>query len=99
MKIRIKAKVVPQPCTFRERCQGACDWCKTHDYSEACVPMLQEEIKLLTGSLPRYSLEELAPKICNSFTAEECDKCPAELYCRPGHNGMLEWLRKVVRNG
>ena len=43
-KIRIKARVVPQPCRYRDTCSGACDWCKTHDYSEACVPMLQKEV-------------------------------------------------------
>lgn len=43
-----------------------------------------------------YTLEELAKKICDSIPAEECDHCPATLYCRTGHNGMLDWLKKVL---
>lgn len=44
------------------------------------------------------TLEELAKKLCSSFTADECvDKCPAAEYCRHGHNGMLDWLRKVLK--
>lgn len=34
-----------EPCRFRDCCVGACEWCKSHDYSEACVPMLQETLK------------------------------------------------------
>ena len=43
------------------------------------------------------TLQELAQKICNSFSADDCDeKCPAAEHCRHGHNGMTDWLRKVV---
>ncbi len=45
--VRIKARVVPQPCQYRNRCVGACEWCETHDYSEACVPLLQARCKQL----------------------------------------------------
>ena len=41
---KIHAKVVPQPCPFRSYCPGACDWCETHDYSEACVPLLVQRV-------------------------------------------------------
>jgi predicted nucleic acid-binding Zn-ribbon protein len=34
-----------EPCRFKDTCIGACEWCKSHDYSEACVPMLQAEIE------------------------------------------------------
>lgn len=43
-------------------------------------------------------LEELARKICNSYTAEACDKCPALDYCYDGHNGMADWLQEVIGN-
>lgn len=38
-KVRIKARVVQQPCQFRGICPSPCDWCNTHSYSEACVPV------------------------------------------------------------
>lgn len=50
------------------------------------------------------TLEELAATICNSISNEKDDcagcydgSCPADAYCRHGHNGMLDWLRKVTR--
>ena len=45
MKIRITAKIRTDPCIYRDVCQGACDWCKTHSYTDACVgmAMLQAE--------------------------------------------------------
>lgn len=39
-----------EPCRFRDTCIGACDWCESHDYSEACVPMLQAEVRRQTKS-------------------------------------------------
>lgn len=48
MKVKVKIRSDPdeqlQKCTFFDSCFGACDWCKTHDYSEACVPMLQKKV-------------------------------------------------------
>ena len=46
-RIRLKARVVPQPCIYLHICQGACDWCKTHMYIEACVGMLQHQCDCL----------------------------------------------------
>lgn len=43
MIIRIKVKQ-QQPCTFRASCQGACEWCNTNQYTEACVPLLQAAV-------------------------------------------------------
>lgn len=40
-----------EPCRFKDTCIGACDWCKSHDYSEACVPMLQKRLKDITQEL------------------------------------------------
>lgn len=45
--IRIKARVVPRPCHYSTTCSGACEWCETHSYSEACVPLLQQEVQRL----------------------------------------------------
>ncbi len=43
-----------------------------------------------------YTLEEIAGKICDSY--EECTEgvCPGFALCSNGHNGILNWLRKVV---
>lgn len=46
-RIRLKARAVPQPCMFRDKCYAACEWCDTHSYSEACVPTLQARVDLL----------------------------------------------------
>ena len=46
-RIRIKARVVPQPCIYLHICQGACEWCKTHMYTEACVSFLQKQCNSL----------------------------------------------------
>lgn len=54
-KIRLKARVVPQPCMFRDTCSGACDWCNSHSYSEACVPMLQQQVHDLQKRNARQS--------------------------------------------
>lgn len=49
------------------------------------------------------TLEELAQRICNNISNYENDgrgcydgSCPAAANCRHGHNGMIDWLRKVV---
>lgn len=48
MKIRIHTFGTLRPpmgCRFQDICPDPCDWCKTHDYSEACVPMLQKKVQ------------------------------------------------------
>lgn len=52
----------------------------------------------ITDGNKTMTLEELAKKICNSFDCDRyCDGgCPAAHLCHEGHNGMLDWLRKVV---
>lgn len=49
------------------------------------------------------TLEELARRICNTLTEESDDdfacyngRCPAADYCRHGHNGMIDWLKRMV---
>lgn len=48
MKVKVKKRNDPneqlQPCVFFDCCDDACDWCRTHDYSEACVPMLMKRV-------------------------------------------------------
>ena len=55
---------------------------------------------IITDGEKVMTLQELATRICNSFDeADDCwDKCPASAYCRHGHNGMIDWLRKVIAN-
>lgn len=55
MIIRIAVKAKSTPCIFRGTCQGACEWCNTHSYSEACVPMLQLRVQQLTKKLEQLN--------------------------------------------
>lgn len=53
------------------------------------------------GKVTSMSLEELAFIICNNIRGEDASgcydgSCPAADRCRHQHNGMIEWLRKVV---
>ena len=41
IRIKVKEKL---PCIFCATCQGACEWCETHQYTEACVPFLQAKV-------------------------------------------------------
>lgn len=51
MKVKVKQRsdqpVLTQECIFFDSCCGACEWCKTNNYSEACVPLLQKRIEQL----------------------------------------------------
>lgn len=49
---------------------------------------------IVTDGEKVMTLEELATRICNSM--ESCDDCPAYDDCGVVHNGMIDWLRKVV---
>lgn len=44
-KIRIKARVVPQPCQFRDTCPASCGWGITRSYCKECVPILQMKVR------------------------------------------------------
>lgn len=55
---------------------------------------------IVTDNGKTMTLAELAARLCHSF---ECDRyndggCPAASYCSVGHNGMLDWLRKVLQD-
>lgn len=45
--------------------------------------------------------EELAEFLCHfrSDDAATCSGCKSEHYCRPGHNGMIDWLQQPVEEG
>jgi hypothetical protein len=58
---------------------------------------------IITDGEKVITLQELAQRICHSIANEEigCESCydgscPAAAYCRHGHNGMLDFLRKVL---
>ena len=61
----------------------------------------RQAVKIADGE-KSMTLEELARKLCNSLTNDDSydacydGTCPAAAYCRHGHNGMIDWLRKVV---
>lgn len=49
------------------------------------------------------TLEELAQELCHNISGADAGgcfdgSCPAAEYCRHGHNGMIDWLRKVLGN-
>lgn len=51
----------------------------------------------ITDGEKTMTLEELANKLCSSYTAEECyEKCPASDFCYRGHKGMTDWLKKCI---
>ena len=45
--------------------------------------------------------KELAEFLCHfrSDDAATCSGCKSEHYCRPGHNGMIDWLQQPVEEG
>ena len=53
---------------------------------------------IITDGEKTMTLTELAVRICNSYTYEDCGTCPATNYCRAGHNGMMDWLHKVLQD-
>lgn len=57
----------------------------------------------ITDGEKSMTLEELAQKLCRYISDydNECagcydGSCPAAEHCRHGHNGMIDFLRKVV---
>lgn len=79
--MKVKVKVYNDPnepkCRYFESCFGACEWCKTHDYSEACVPMLQRRtmvqkiaINAMQGVLDAIE-KEIAERGSGCFRCED----------------------------
>ena len=49
--------------------------------------------------LKNANVPQMAQLLCNMITdmpfddlPEACNYCPATAYCKPGHNGMVDWL-------
>lgn len=107
-RIRIKARIVAQPCMFRGKCYAACEWCDTHDYSEACVPMLQARIDLLQQiaeawlemtkeqNAPREAKKEEAQRDGSLYTLEEIAEaiCDSTANCSEACPGWNYTCRK-----
>ena len=57
---------------------------------------------IITNGEIVMTLEELAQELCCKIRGSDASgcfdgSCPAAEYCRHGHNGMLDWLRKVLK--
>ena len=87
MIVRIKVKPA-LPCIFRASCQGACEWCETHQYTEACVPFLQAKVAELTKALK--DSDEVIDTLERKLAQIE-GRCTC-LTCR--HNG-LDYVKQV----
>lgn len=76
MKVKVKKRNDPnaqlQKCTFFDSCFGACDWCKTHDYSEACVPMLQQRTQ--TQKMSIHALQSVLDEVRNEVENAEAKR-------------------------
>lgn len=75
MKVKVKKRNDPneqlKPCMFIDSCFGACVWCETHDYSEACVPMLQQRI-----AVQRVAIEALKKELTEAKQPQAgCEYC------------------------
>lgn len=52
--------------------------------------------------LKSVPVEKLAKALCelmqesevNGSVEDICKICPAEHYCKPGHNGFIDWLKE-----
>lgn len=52
--------------------------------------------------LKSVPVEKVAKALCimiqdveaDGTVADVCKICPAEHYCKPGHNGFIDWLRE-----
>lgn len=75
MKVKVKKHNDPneqlQKCLFFACCDGACEWCETQDYSEACVPMLHQRI-----AAQRVAIESLKKELTEAKQpASSCKWC------------------------
>lgn len=60
---------------------------------------------IVTDGEKVMTLQELAQRLCHSISNEDigCESCydgscPAAGHCRHGHNGMIDWLREVLKS-
>lgn len=75
----------------KEVCDSSCEH---HDGSGArCVKQQTnaERIRTMTDA-------DLGFFLCSLMNADDCyNRCPAREYCRSGHNGMGEYLRRPAK--
>ena len=58
----------------------------------------EEKPKTNADRIRAMTDEELAQFLCETHVFEgACSGCIANEYCKPGHNGMFEWLREEVK--
>ena len=88
--IRIKARVAPKPCIFIDYCIGACEWCESHEYSEACVPMLQK--KVLDQRRDLIGLEKKCKKL-----QEGCEYCAGATFTEKPFTVITSRIRRDVQ--
>ena len=68
-----------------------CNRCFIPENSKMNKPSNADRIRAMTD-------EELAQFLCETHVFEgACSGCIANEYCKPGHNGMFEWLREEVK--
>ena len=80
-----------------------CKFCK----ADCCSRGLNRDAAFCAGWIGRMTNadriramtdEELAQFLCETHVFEgACSGCIANEYCKPGHNGMFEWLREEVK--
>lgn len=72
------------PCTFSKECFEA-----------------EEVHETNADRIRSMSDEEMAEFLCHfrSDDAATCSGCKSETYCRPGHNGMIDWLQQPAKEG
>lgn len=80
-------------------CSPAC-----HLFGDCVVAFQNEQKKRVQTNADRIramSDKELAEFLCHfrSDDAATCSGCKSEHYCRPGHNGMIDWLQQPVEEG
>lgn len=77
-----KCKKDGRPCIFSEKC------------------FEPEEQKPMTNAdhIRAMSDEELGNWLCSVFTVECCDRsCPGREICKPGHKGIIDWLKSPYK--
>jgi hypothetical protein len=77
VKVKRQRDDPTRSCPFIRDCSGACEWCKEHDYSEACVPLLQSEIKKLRQMQPKEEAKAETCVCCGAVIPEGRQVCPS----------------------
>lgn len=85
-------------CKFEH--DGDCCNCGSPQYMCKCKPDVCGSAVPMTNAdrIRAMPDKELAEFLCHfrSDDAATCSGCKSETYCRPGHNGMIDWLQQPV---